>query len=179
MNIFCVDKNATIAAQQMCDKHIIKQIVESAQMLANCFSLSRLAQSDCPRTAKGTPRLHGYSKHPCTLWTMKTSENMQWLIDHALAMLDEKIYRYGSGHFCKDFLHWCDAYMAESNVSSGSLTEFAIAISPEQKCRKHPNFDDLSPVEKYRLYYIYDKASFCTWKNRSAPEWFSLDLIKN
>ena len=33
MNIFYVDKNPETAAKMMCDKHIIKMILESAQML--------------------------------------------------------------------------------------------------------------------------------------------------
>ena len=33
MNIFYVDKNPKTAAKMMCDKHIIKMILESAQML--------------------------------------------------------------------------------------------------------------------------------------------------
>ena len=33
MNIFYLDKNPNTAAKMMCDKHIIKMILESAQML--------------------------------------------------------------------------------------------------------------------------------------------------
>ena len=64
MNIFATDSNPIIAARNLCDKHINKMIVESAQMLANGFSLERLAQDDVPRNQKGEPRTHGYSKHP-------------------------------------------------------------------------------------------------------------------
>ena len=50
MNIFVTDKDPVVAAQNLCDKHINKMIVESAQMLANAFSLERQAESDCPRS---------------------------------------------------------------------------------------------------------------------------------
>ena len=33
MNIFYLDKNPKIAAQMQCDKHVVKMILESAQML--------------------------------------------------------------------------------------------------------------------------------------------------
>ena len=33
MNIFYVDRDPVKAAQMMCDKHIVKMILESAQML--------------------------------------------------------------------------------------------------------------------------------------------------
>ena len=34
MNIFVLDRNPVIAAQMQCDKHIVKMIVESGQMLS-------------------------------------------------------------------------------------------------------------------------------------------------
>ena len=33
MNVFYVDKHPVKAAEQMCDKHIVKMILESAQLL--------------------------------------------------------------------------------------------------------------------------------------------------
>ena len=33
MNIFVLDRNPTIAAQMACDKHVVKMILETAQML--------------------------------------------------------------------------------------------------------------------------------------------------
>ena len=34
MNIFILDKNPHVAAQMLCDKHVPKMIIESAQMLS-------------------------------------------------------------------------------------------------------------------------------------------------
>ena len=42
MNIFYVDKDPKIAAKMMCDKHIIKMILESAQMLCTAKTVQRL-----------------------------------------------------------------------------------------------------------------------------------------
>ena len=36
MNIFYLDKDPKVAAQMMCDKHIVKMILESAQLLSTC-----------------------------------------------------------------------------------------------------------------------------------------------
>ena len=36
MNVFYVDKHPVKAAEQMCDKHIVKMILESAQLLCTC-----------------------------------------------------------------------------------------------------------------------------------------------
>ena len=37
MNIFAVDKDPKISAQQLCDKHVVKMILESAQMLCAVY----------------------------------------------------------------------------------------------------------------------------------------------
>ena len=34
MNLFILNRNPVIAAQDQCDKHVVKMIVESAQMLS-------------------------------------------------------------------------------------------------------------------------------------------------
>lgn len=174
MNIFVTDKDPVVAAQNLCDKHINKMIVESAQMLANTFSLERLAESDCPRSQKGSPRSHGYSKHPCTLWTCKSKANIQWLIEHALEMNNERKYRWEDkpDHFSIEFIKWCKENLDDSEVEETKLTEFAIAISDNMHCRQAVNdFDSLSAVDKYRLYYKHDKP-FAKWTKRLNPSWY-------
>ena len=37
MNIFVIDKDPVVAAQNLCDKHVVKMILESAQMLCAPF----------------------------------------------------------------------------------------------------------------------------------------------
>ena len=39
MNIFVLDEDPTIAAQSQCDKHVVKMIVESAQMLSTAHRM--------------------------------------------------------------------------------------------------------------------------------------------
>ena len=40
MNIFAINENPIVAAQEQCDKHVVKMIVESAQMLSTAHRLS-------------------------------------------------------------------------------------------------------------------------------------------
>jgi hypothetical protein len=173
MNIFVTDKDPYKAAKNLCDKHVSKMIVETAQMLANCFSLETLEAQDCPRSQKGNARKHSYSKHPCTIWAAKTKSNMIWLTRHGLAMSREKKFRTDKVHFSEQFIKWCMFNMHRSTVPAGPLTEFAVAISQDQKCRTHPRFDTLSIVEKYREYYNHDKSRFAKWTKREAPSWYS------
>ena len=39
MNIFILDKDPVMAAQLQCDKHVVKMIVESAQMLSTAHRM--------------------------------------------------------------------------------------------------------------------------------------------
>ena len=155
-----------------CDTHIVSQAKESAQMLSNCFSIERLAASDCPRTQKGNPRKHSYPHHPCSKWAAKTKANMDWLILHAYTQFEEFSFRNKKRHFSQDFLDWIIDNINDSIVPDGDLTEFAVAIQQDKKCRQLPNFDSLSVVDKYRAFYQFDKP-FATWKKgRNKPEWF-------
>lgn len=177
MNIFCLHDNPVTAARWMCDKHASKMCVEYAQLLATCFTLDRLAEADCPRTQTGNPRRHFNPKHPSSLWTRETRGNMRWLLDHANALLVEFELRYGKTHFCSSFISWAAANVDDCVVPEGDITEFAIAINDEQKCRQDPRFESASVVEKYQLYYAHDKRDFAKWeKGRIAPLWFNTIL---
>lgn len=181
MNIFFLDYDPIKAAQMLCDKHVGrgqdacgkkeagKMIVESAQMLANCYPLERLAESDCPRTQKKTARKHSYFNHPCSKWVRKSIHNYYWLLEHAMAQVDEKQYRGGSNHFCSDFINWC--FDNKPNLPEIDPTKPAQAM-PE-------DYQNINPVTAYRDYYYYDKyKGYITdsidmkWTIREQPEWW-------
>ena len=56
MNIFVLDNDPVIAAQTQCDKHVVKMIVESAQMLSTAHRLLdgnvSIVQRVSPKTGK-------------------------------------------------------------------------------------------------------------------------------
>lgn len=170
MNIFFLDYSPEQSAHWLCDKHA-KMLLESAQLLATCFTLERLAQSDCPRTQKGTPRKHFNPNHPSALWTRKSSANMDWVILHALEIENERIARGMNPHFVMDFLWWVIENLDDSIVPEGELTEFAVAINEKMNCRKVAGFDSLDPTVKYKLYYRLDKP-FASW-TRNKPSWMN------
>lgn len=169
MNIFAIDEDPTIAAQNLCDLHCNKMLLESCQILANCFSLERLSAQDCPRNQKGQPRKHSYYNHPSCKWARETKDNMIWLIVHALEMEAERLARGFNPHFSFSFLNWTANNVEESEIQDGAQTDFSIAISPNMNCRKVSDFDNLHPIQKYRLYYKHDKL-FAYWK-RNRPDW--------
>jgi hypothetical protein len=87
MNIFVLDRDAKKAAQMQCDKHVVKMIVETCQMLSavmdNNYSPlysgnDNLKPSERFGTA-GYPKAH--IKHPCTMWTMQSKVTINGLLN--------------------------------------------------------------------------------------------------
>jgi len=152
MNIFAVNENPKIAARELCDKHVVKMILESAQML-------------CAPFESGTaPYKRTHYNHPCTKWIRESVENYEWLLTHAYGLCEEYFWRYGKVHKSLDAIDWCDNHCQELNLPNRILTPFAQAMPDEYKN------DD--PIQAYRDYYNGEKSYFAKWKNTSTPAWF-------
>lgn len=181
MNLFILDQDPVIAAQLQCDKHVVKMIVESAQMLSTVHrmldgTLTHVPSKSGKRTVKawllGDHRNEKLYKavhmgHPCTVWTMKSDANYLWHYQHFAALCDEYAYRYGK-------VHSTDALLREklsvipNNIKRGPMTQFALAMKSNPECM-HPN----DPVRSYREFYQTKQDRFkMEWTKRPVPEWF-------
>ena len=152
MNIFAVDKDPKISAQQLCDKHVVKMILESAQMLCSAYP-----NGDAPYK-------RAFYNHPCTIWARESQENYEWLLTHAYAMCQEYTRRYGKVHKSIDAIEWCGKNYIKLRLPQKGLTKFAQAM-PEQ-------YKNKCSITAYRSYYNGEKAGFATWKTRKSPKWF-------
>lgn len=150
MNIFYLNNSPQTSARYVVNKHTSKMIVESAQMLANCYTLDRLASPDCPRTQKGSPRKYSYAHHPCSIWAKKSLSNFNWLLEHAIYLYEEKLYRTNKGHFCIDFIKWC--FDNQPDIEDIGLTTPALAFK-NYECFQDKN----NPVLSYQRFYVADK----------------------
>lgn len=169
MNIFALQSDPILAARDNCDIHTNSQFKEIAQMLASCFTPEHLL--DAPLTQKGKPRKQGYFNHPVTKWIRTSKENTRWAIKHAWALEEERRKIGYNPHFSSCFIQWVEHNLEHSSVSDGPLTDFAVAISGDKLCVKDPAFSAATSIEKYRLFYRYDKP-FAKWTNRPVPDWF-------
>lgn len=164
MNIFYVDSDPVAAAEMLPDNYCGsanyggKMIVESCQMLANAYP----DLSNAPLTQSGTIRKHAYQHHPCTKWAISSLPNFEWLLDHAIAMVVEKINRGGPKHFCFGFLNWCCDNLPNLPQKSDLPVALAMPECYKVKC----------PVESYRRYIVGEKLHNlpCFW-TRNKPEW--------
>ena len=156
MNIFVLDYDPVQAAQDQCDKHVVKMVLETAQMLSTVQNAFGMETRYKPT--------HG--KHPCTLWAMQTAANYDWLVKHGQALSAEYTKRYRKVHACHDMLHNELARNPLGDFRHDIYTEFAQAMPEQYRAR--------SAVVAYRRYYLGEKSGFATWTNSIPPVWFQL-----
>jgi hypothetical protein len=157
MNIFALDNNPIQAAQWLCDKHVVKMILESAQLL----STAHRVLDDVPAGSPLYKKTH--ENHPCAIWVRESFANYVWLYYHLRALLQEYTYRYGKHHKVEELM---DVLIIPPDNIHHSLdqTEFAQAM-PEQY--KIPG----NPIQAYRNYYKHEKLRIARYTNRDFPEW--------
>jgi hypothetical protein len=179
MNIFVLDNDPRVAAQNLCDKHVVKMILESAQLLSTAHRY--LDGTVSTKLGKGgrkyttyihpNPITDGFIyrstmiNHPCTIWTRHTTSNYDWLANHAIEMCHEYTSRYGKIHTSYNLLTWLQE-KKPLGLPIGPLTPFAQAMPDIYK--------NTDAVEAYRAYYIGAKARFARWKNNKIPQWWVL-----
>lgn len=103
MNIFYLHRDPVKAANVQYNKHVVKMILESAQMLCtahHCYGSSEQKAN--------VPYRQAHLNHPSTIWARKSISTYMWLYDHMIALGKEYTKRYGKEHLtitkCKDFL---------------------------------------------------------------------------
>ena len=163
MNIFILDKHPITAAQSQCDKHVVKMVLESAQML----STTHRVLDDIPDDNVFYKAVH--QNHPCTIWTRASSGNYQWHFLHFTALCHEYQHRYGKIHKTDQRLRSTLSKLP-ANITHGPRTPFALAIgtSGANPCN--------NTVDAYRAYYQTKQHQFnMRWTKRAIPSWFQND----
>ena len=183
MNIFVLDSNPKLAAEYHCNKHVVKMILESCQMLssAHWYSLLReggkslsdfkkvkLAKVWCTQNYPAS-RLPPYSfthaYHPCTTWTAAKTENYHWHIRLCGHLLEEYTKRYKRRHKSHDVYDWLVTHIPQ-NLGSGPM-------DPHPQCMPEAYKVADDPVQAYRNFYNVDKRKFAKWEpHATTPYWF-------
>lgn len=174
MNIFAVDNDPVQAAHCLVDKHVVKMILESAQLLSTAHRVldghEYVGKSKSGRNVKRWTLYddrdgHLYSathvNHPSAVWCRQTTGNYEWLYAHFNALLTEYMYRYGKIHKC--YYMWYYLSPPPANLPKGDLQRFAVAMPEEYKVA--------DPVESYRNYYRVAKERMHKWTKREKPAW--------
>jgi hypothetical protein len=150
VNVFAVDRDPARAARALCDRHVVKMTLETAQILCSAARV-RLGQRAPYRATHGN--------HPCVAWAAARRANWEWLVRHGLALADEYERRFGRVHRCRAVL-------------------VAVArLGPPRSRRRREPFAQVMPeryrgpdaVAAYRRYYVGEKLVFARWTPPARP----------
>jgi hypothetical protein len=155
MNIFFLDENPTLSAKYHVDKHVVKMILETAQLLCGVHHTTDQVTDQVPYKLS-------HKNHPCAVWARESLSNYLYLCELGLELGKEYTYRYGKKHKSIEVIEWC--IVNKPNIPDIGFTTPAMAMPDEFKVD--------SVVESYRNYYMGAKSDLASWKNREKPFWF-------
>lgn len=159
MNLFVLDTDPEIAASYHCDKHVVKMILESAQLL--CCAHHVLD----PNSKEPPPYRKTHVNHPCSVWVREGTGNYFWTIELGLALCREYTKRYeGRRHKTQDVLEWCRSHLPKG-LPEKPLEPFVQAMPPK--------YQGSCPVAAYRAYYKGEKSEIARWKYSDTPPWWT------
>ena len=185
MNIFVLDKDPVRAAEAHCDKHVVKMILESGQMLSAAHWIGWQNMLKMPSSLKQRERqvwlrdnvrqdLQPLWKmthvgHPCTQWTQRVWGNYMWHSRLGLALCDEYTRRYGRVHKAHEYHRWLNRHIPptfETSVDNPvGITSFAVCMPDECKIEG-------DVAASYRNYYNMKKTHMAKWAHSQTPDWY-------
>lgn len=171
MNIFALDGGPARAARYHCDRHVVKMVLETAQLLSTALWLTCPAEAARLRSS-GLIYLPTHSRHPCSLWLLESAANVRWLGRLGLALADEYEFRYpGKAHASRRVIEACLALFLEASSSQHCAISAARRRTPFVQVMPG-EYIQRDPVEGYRAYYRGAKAHLARWTRRCPPVWF-------
>jgi hypothetical protein len=153
MNIFFLDFDVKKCAEYHCDKHVVKMILETAQLLCSAHHV----------TGGTAPYKLSHKNHPCSIWVRVSLSNYLYLCELGLALGEEYTHRYGKKHKSVEVIEWC--LLNRPNIHDVDFTSPPLAMGDEYKIGN-------DVIESYRNYYKGAKSEIVSWKNRETPDWF-------
>jgi len=162
MNIFFLDMNVKKCAEYHCDKHVVKMVLETAQLLCSAHHVIDQVTNKYRPSNDQIPYKLAHKNHPCSIWVRESLTNYLYLCELGLELCKEYTYRYEKRHKSQEVIEWCVTNKVK--ICDKGLTEPPKAMPDEYKVK--------DVVESYRNYYMGAKKSFATWKKRDSPIWY-------
>ena len=185
MNIFYLDSIPTVCAKYHNDKHVIKMILEYAQLLSTAHRVLDGTQSIglsatgrkqtryvLPDSRESILYTATHINHPSAVWVRQSVANYMWLSNLLVELCKEYTYRYGKVHKCErdglvKLLHDC----VPGNISLTKFTEPTPAMPDDVKVSS-------DSMKSYRNYYISNKQHLASWQgkvnSRKVPSWYQI-----
>lgn len=188
INIFYIEVDPYRAAESMVDRHVVKMVLETAQLLSTAHRVldgveitkkvyvegslparyrnKKKWQLPDERDTKMYSATH--VNHPSAIWVRQSNNNYNWLYCHFVGLLKEYTHRYGK-------VHKCDAMkltlsFPPNNIPVGYFTPPTPAMPDEYKV-------GADVLASYRKYYIHGKSHLHKYTKRYSPEWLVKELV--
>ena len=161
MNIFYLDRDPVKCAMMHCDKHVVKMILEYAQLLSTAHhEIDGDPSIDCYKAT--------HKNHPSAVWARENRSNYQWLWQLLNNLLVEYTFRYGKIHKTERSGIFENLRQLPHELRGGKFTD------PPQCMPDYCKDDDA--VIAYRNYYIREKSYMARWKNTDSPPWYKIGM---
>jgi hypothetical protein len=161
MNIFYLSADPMEAAQLLCDKHVVKMTLESAQLLSTTMSCFGVA----------APYRPTHVNHPSALWVRASSAHYRWLLRHFQALCYEYKHRYQKTHRCEQLLTLFTGFWLSWPGPDLPFMPPPQVMPPE--CQRLS-----STVAAYQAYYQTKPAWVLRYRLRPVPEFLQAKLAE-
>ena len=163
MQLFILDRDPEKAAQMLCDSHLRKMCLETAQILSSVLYLQGKSLAD------GMPNPY-HPSHP-VIRAVDSPEKINWVIRYFYAVQEEYFFRFQKKH----------AYSELPPMYEKTLFSSGAGMDDFSFSRTFRGFEIPEPdlIMAYRIYYRYKKSGLRYWHytGREEPEWLR-DTLK-
>ena len=177
MNIFYLNESPETCAQMHCDKHVVKMIIEYAQLLSTAHRVIdgnpyydktkngrkilryRMENPNLEKTLYKAAMIN----HPSAVWARQNPENYIFLYDLFDELCAEYTWRYGKTHSTENLLSNLLSRVPE-NIPEGKFFEPPQCMPDDVKAT--------TSIQAYHNYYNKYKSYFAKWTNRTTPDWY-------
>jgi len=159
MNIFVLSLCARCAAEMHCDKHVVKMILETAQLLYSAHHL--VGTQNLPEGAYKMT----HKNHPCSIWVRESVANYKWLAELGWWLCKEYQFRYGElrTHKTEHHIVWLKEHVPV--LPNTPMTPIRQAMPDQFKCD--------NPVAAYQTYYReskFNEKGIVKYTRRAWPD---------
>lgn len=143
MNIFFLHRNPRVSAKAMTNKHVVKMIVESAQLLSTAHHVID-GEEAIAGIYKST-----HKNHPSAKWVRDSLSHYNWLYNHFVELCKQYTDRYNK-------VHKTDRMLAHIlTTPPKGLIDRGFNFPPLAMPKEYHKYDNT--IECYRAYYIGEK----------------------
>ena len=189
MNLFLLNIGTQECVIDLCDKHIVKMILETAQILYSVWHVRAGLPND--KTLDTVPAYRKtHVNHPTCVWARHSSYHYEWTCMYGIIMCKEYTHRYGKIHKTQYHLERLYSWgfppkclpeppiKKKSKVWIKATSGIPAVFDYFPLCMDEDSYvidetGQYNAVLSYQRYYQTKQDKFnMVWKNTERPSWF-------